>query len=316
MPKLSQPRPSLLPLRGIIPPLVTPLADRDVLDVAGLERLVEHLLAGGVHGLFLLGTTGEGPSLSYRLRRELIQRVCRQVAERVPVLVGITDTALSASVELAYDAARAGAAAVVAAPPCYFPLGQDELFHYLETLAAEVCVPLVLYNMPSHTKLHFELETLARAMEIPNIVGLKDSSGNMLYFQQVRRLIAARSSWSLLIGPEELLAESVLLGGDGGISGGANFHPRLYVALYEAARDGHLDRVRDLQTQVEEISGTIYRIGPPPSCVLRGIKGVLGCLGICSDRLAEPLLGCTDVEREVLAQHLERLGLLEPQPAG
>src|SRR5580658_8084483 len=96
-------------LRGIIPPIVTPLRSRDELDVAGLEGLIEHILAGGVHGLFVLGTTGEAPSLSYRLRRELIERACCQVAGRVPVLVGITDTAFVEAVHLARFAADAGA---------------------------------------------------------------------------------------------------------------------------------------------------------------------------------------------------------------
>ena len=97
--------------------MVTPLRGRDELDVAGLERLVEHILAGGVNGLFILGTTGEGPSLSYRLRRELVERVCRQVKNRVPVLVGITDTAFIESVNLARHSAEVGASAVVVAPP-------------------------------------------------------------------------------------------------------------------------------------------------------------------------------------------------------
>ena len=86
------------PLRGIIPPMITPLRDRDVLDRAGLERLIEHILAGGVHGLFVLGTTGEGPSLSYRLRQEVIEETCEQVNGRVPVLVGITDSSFTESV--------------------------------------------------------------------------------------------------------------------------------------------------------------------------------------------------------------------------
>jgi len=81
------------PLRGIVPPMVTPLRARDELDVAGLECLIEHMINGGVHGIFILGTCGEGPSLSYRLRRELIERTSRQVRRRVPLLVGITDTA-------------------------------------------------------------------------------------------------------------------------------------------------------------------------------------------------------------------------------
>ncbi len=144
-----------LPLRGIIPPMVTPLRSRDTLDVAGLERLVEHILEGGVHGLFVLGTTGEGPCLNYRLRRELIDRTCHQVNGRVPVLVGISDTAFVESVHMAHVAAETGATAVVLAPPCYFPAGQPELVEYLEHLVPQVPFPLFLYNIPSHTKLGF-----------------------------------------------------------------------------------------------------------------------------------------------------------------
>src|SRR5215470_3994533 len=111
------------PLTGIIPPMVTPLRSRDELDVPGLERLIEHILSGGVSGLFILGTTGEGPSLSYRLRRELVERVCKQNKKRVPILVGITDTSFVESVSLARHSADCGADAVVAAPPYYMPEG-------------------------------------------------------------------------------------------------------------------------------------------------------------------------------------------------
>src|ERR1700740_1981819 len=114
--------PSAPQWRGIIPPLITPLVQRDELDVAGLEKLIEHVLSGGVHGLFILGTTGEAPSLSYRLRRELIDAVCRFVRGRVPVLVGITDTAFVESVSLACHAADAGAEALVVSTPYYFPV--------------------------------------------------------------------------------------------------------------------------------------------------------------------------------------------------
>ena len=108
------------PLRGVIPPMVTPLLDNRTLDLKGLERLVEHILDGKVHGLFLLGTTGEAPNLSYDLRHELVRRVCKQVNGRVPVLVGITDTVFTESMRLAESAARAGAEALAAAPPYYF----------------------------------------------------------------------------------------------------------------------------------------------------------------------------------------------------
>ncbi|MFO7936475.1 MAG: dihydrodipicolinate synthase family protein [Kiritimatiellia bacterium] len=105
------------PLRGIVPPMVTPLKDNETLDIEGLQRLVEHILEGHVHGLFLLGTTGEAPDLNYDLRHELVKRVCKQVDGRVPVLVGVTDTIFSESLNLARISAEAGAAGVVAAPP-------------------------------------------------------------------------------------------------------------------------------------------------------------------------------------------------------
>ncbi|MHC4370339.1 MAG: dihydrodipicolinate synthase family protein, partial [Planctomycetota bacterium] len=199
------------PLCGIIPPLVTPLLDRDTLDTAGLERLIEHVLAGGVHGLFILGTTGEAPSLSYRLRYELIDRVCRQVSGRVPVLVGITDTSFVESVNIARKAEDAGARAVVLAPPYYFPAGQMELLEYLKHLTAELPLPVFLYNMPSHTKLVFEPETIRAAADFPGVAGIKDSSGNMMYFRRLQALLRDRPDFSVLMGPEELLAEAVLL---------------------------------------------------------------------------------------------------------
>ena len=165
--------------------MVTPLRGRDELDIEGLERLIERILGGGVDGLFILGTTGEGPSLSYRLRRDLIERTCRQVRGRVPVLVGITDSAFVESVDLARHAAATGADALVLAPPFYFSEGQPELQEYLDHLVVELPLPLVLYNTPANTKVQYGLDAVRRAMDQPRIIGLKDSSKDMNYFQQV-----------------------------------------------------------------------------------------------------------------------------------
>ena len=161
---------------GIIPPLVTPLLGRDEIDHVGLERLIHHVVDGGVHGVFILGTTGEAPSLSYRLRRELIDRATKIVAHRIPVLVGITDTSFVESVQLAKHAAAAGADAVVLSTPYYFPAGQTELTGYVQNLVPELPLPLVLYNMPSLTKVWFEIETLEKLSMMPQIIGVKDSS--------------------------------------------------------------------------------------------------------------------------------------------
>src|SRR5436309_1558702 len=112
---------------GIVLPLVTPLLDRDVLDRAGLERLIEHVLAGGVHGLFLLGTTGESSALSSTLRREFVKAAVAQVNGRVPILVGVSDTSVVESLRLANDVAELGANAIVATTPYYLPLDETEL---------------------------------------------------------------------------------------------------------------------------------------------------------------------------------------------
>ena len=295
------------PLTGIVPPLVTPMRDRDELDLPGLERLVEHILAGGVAGVFLLGTTGEGPSLSYRLRRELVERVCRQVRQRVPVLVGITDTAFVEALNLARFAADAGADALVAAPPYYLPGGQPELREYLGHLVPELPLPLFLYNMPALTKVSFELETVRSAMEEPRIIGLKDSSGDMAYFRGAAGLLASRQDWSLLIGPEERLMEAVLAGGHGGVSGGANLFPALYVSLYGACRAGDTARAGRLHAQVIRVSDALYHVGRHPSAFIKGVKCALSCLGVCDDFMAEPFHRFRASERALVEQRLAEL---------
>lgn len=300
------------PLRGIIPPMVTPLLDRDSLDVAGLERLIEHILAGGVHGLFILGTTGEAPSLSYRLRFELIERVCKQVSRRVPILVGITDTSFVESVNIARKASDAGAQAVVLAPPYYFPAGQAELLEYLKHLTAELPLPLFLYNMPRYTKAIFEPETVRAASDISGIVGLKDSSGDMVYFHRLQSLLKDHPDFTLLMGPEELLAEAIFLGAHGGVCGGANLVPQLYVDLYHAACSRDVSVAGSLHRKVIQISSTVYSVGRYESSFLKGLKCALSCIGICSDFLAEPFHRFRSAERDIIRRHLDELGITRP----
>lgn len=300
------------PLRGIVVPMVTPLVDRDKLDEPGLERLIEHILAGGVQGLFVLGTTGEAPSLSYRLREELIRRTCAQVAGRVPVLVGITDTAFCESIRMAETAAEAGAAGVVMAPPYYFPAGQPELLQYVEHALPHLPLPLLLYNMPSMTKIAFDPDTVRQVARLPGVAGLKDSSGNMVYFHCLRELLAEHPAFTLMVGPEELLGEAVLLGAHGGVNGGANVWPHLYTALYNAAAAGDIERVRELHTRVIHISMTVYRVGQHGSSFVKGLKCALSCLGICNDFVAEPFHRFRHPEREKVERYLRELNLANP----
>jgi 4-hydroxy-tetrahydrodipicolinate synthase len=296
-----------LPLTGIVPPMITPLRARDELDVAGLEKLIEHILAGGVHGLFILGTTGEGPGLSYRLRRELIERVCRQVKQRVPVLVGVTDTAFVESVNVARWAADYGADAVVAAPPYYLPEAQPELQEYLDHLVPELPLPLFLYNMPALTKVPIEADTIRRALDNPRIIGFKDSSGDLDYFKKTADIIRSRPDWSLLIGPEEKLLDSLQLGGQGGVSGGANLFPQLYVQVLAAHQAGDAGRARALQQKIQRVSDAFYRIGRHSSSIIKGIKCVLATWGVCDDFMAEPFHRFRAGERELVKTRLKEL---------
>ncbi len=295
---------------GIIPPMITPLTARDTLDISGLEKLVERLVEGGVSGIFALGTTGEAPSLSYRLRRELVEHTCRFVNGRVPVLVGITDTSLVESARFANEITDFGVAAAVTSAPFYFPAGQPELREYLEELLPELPLPLVLYNMPALTKISFHREVIDWALDQDKIIGLKDSSGDLTYFKKMVALAAEkRPDWPVLVGPEELLAEAVLAGGHGGVNGGANLHPRLYVDLYEASARGDWETARQLSAKVLEFSNRIYHVGQHGSAIIKGLKCALSLVGICDDFMAAPFHRFHETERKIIAQHLDALGI-------
>lgn len=300
----------LLPLNGIIPPLVTPLTGRDEIDVAGTQRLVDHVIDGGVHGLFILGTSGEAPSLSHRTQREFLKLACEHINRRVPVLVGITDTSMTESIQLAKEAASHGADAVVVATPYYFPMHQADLKRYIEELAAQLPLPFLLYNMPSHTKVTFDISTVKSLLKIEKFIGVKDSSANMLYFNKLIELKQEQDNFTVLMGPEELMAQSVLMGGDGGISGGANLVPNLYVSLYEAAMTEDMREVHRLQHQVMRLSQSLYEVGTAPTSYLTGIKTALGIAGLCSDRLSEPLYTTNQDRKNIIRQHMSDLGLL------
>jgi 4-hydroxy-tetrahydrodipicolinate synthase len=294
------------PLRGIVPPLVTPLRGPDELDAAGLERLVEHVLGGGIEAVFVLGTTGEGPNLSYRLRREVIDRTCAFVRGRAAVLVGVTDTSFAESANLARHAAEVGAAAVVASTPYYFRPGPPELFRLFRRLAEASPLPLFLYNMPAHTKVPLPVDLVRQTMELDNVVGVKDSSGDMGNFHALRQLLPARPDWSLLVGPEHLTGEAVLFGGHGGVNGGANLKPRLFVDLYDAATQRDVERVAVLQEKVLRL-GRIYQVGKYESAVVKGLKCALACAGICEDVMAEPAERFEPSERERIRHLVEDL---------
>jgi len=294
-------------LSGIVTPLLTPLLDPGKLDVASLEGIVEHVIEGGVKGIFVLGTTGEGPSLGAALRREVIERVARQVGKRVLVMAGITDTSLDESVVLAEFAAQAGADTVVHAGPSYFTVSQPELIRYVEVLTSRLPLPVYLYNMPGCTHLSFAVETVRATSQLPGVAGFKDSSGDMLYLHKVIAATRENQAFRIFVGPEELMGEAVLLGAHGGVNGGSNLFPKLYVKLHEAAARGDAPEVAKLHRVVIAISSGLYSAGSYASSYLKGIKCAAHALGLIGPAMAWPYEPFGESERAVIFDRVNAL---------
>ena len=293
---------------GIIPPMVTPLTEDLTLDVDALERLVSHLVDGGVHGLFILGSCGEGPVLSPNIQRELISRTTALVAGRIPVLVGITDACVAESVALAGHAADAGADAVVAAAPFYFPISQPQLAQWAEQLATKVPLPMLFYNMPAMVKISIEPETMRRLCQCPNIVGFKDSSFDLPLFEQLTSIgRAERPEWAIFVGPEEFLPAAHACGGDGAIPGGANIAPQLFAAMYDALVEGRNDLVASLHERANLLQ-PLYALGGQPGSFIVGIKTAVAMLGLCGETFAGEFAALGDAPRGQVREILTSLG--------
>ncbi|WP_425235750.1 dihydrodipicolinate synthase family protein [Ulvibacterium sp.] len=297
-----------LPIKGIIPPIVTPLLENGDLDSRGLRNIIGHMLEGGVHGLFLLGTTGEGSSLSHVLRKQLVTEACDFINSRVPVLVCITDTSCKESLELAEHSKQMGVDALVVAPPYYLPISQGEMQQYLEYLAPLLPLPFLLYNMPSCTKLQLSLETIKKGKEL-GAIGIKDSSGDWDYLHSLIEEFGGDPTFSIVTGTELFLPQLIAKGGHGAVAGGANFFPRLFVTLYEACLAKDTETISQLLKKVKLIGTTIYNVGKQESKYIKGTKCVLSVLGLCHDQVAPPLSRFTMSERRLIQNHLSNFPL-------
>lgn len=287
-------------LRGVIPPLVTPLRNARSLDERSLERLVEHVIGGGVHSLFVLGSTGEAPSLSVDLRCLVIRCTSEFAARRVPLVVNVSDTAIEHTMRLVEESAKAGAYAVALSPPCYFPLDQRQLSAYVGNFCERSPLPVFLYNVPQFAHTALEPQTVCQLAELPNVIGLKNSNGSLKYLQTVQAGLRHRHEFTLLVGNEENFLAALELGADGGVCGGANMFPDIFVGLFKAAENGNDAEADKLQQMVAQVSKAVYNVGPPETSYLRGLKHALTMLELIDDVLAEPLQNFDSAERAEL----------------
>lgn len=291
-------------LKGIIPPVITPLKDYKTLDTEGLSLHLEHLINGGVHGLFLLGTNGEAPSLGLPLKKELIKKSCEQVDKRIPVLVGVTSTSYAESVELAEYAGKHGADAIVIMSPYYYPVEQEEIIKYVDGLASECKLPFVYYNIPSHTKFHTNLNTMREIKKL-GAIAIKDSSGDMFFLYSLIEEFKDSPDFSILTGTELYLPETIHNGGHGAVAGGANIFPNLFVSLYDACIKGDTSRVDFLREVVLKLYNTIYTVGKYPARITAGTKCALSLMGICNDYMAPPLSRLDQEEKKEIEGYLD-----------
>ena len=283
-------------LHGVVPPLITPLAARDQLDLPALRGLIDHVIAGGANALFLLGTTGEFASLSPRTRREVITRAGRHIASRVPFVVGISDPCLSETLALAAHAMVAGAAAVVVTVPYYLPPTQDELVDYVRTIAREQPLPILLYNIPVLTKVAFEVDTVHRLADVEHVIGIKDSSGELQLLRDVAA--TARPDWSLLVGAARLFAPGIAAGLHGCVPGPANIAPRLFADLYAALTANDAPRAALLQERVDRLASISRITGSRTPDGIRGLKAALSLMGIGNGRMTDPFHPATPDQRD------------------
>lgn len=293
---------------GVITPMVTPLIDRENIDFKGLEKLLDHLINGGVSGVFLMGTTGEGTSISPRMRKDLIKYSIEYVKGRVPVFVSIADCCIEESLNMARYAKECGVTYLVSALPFYLGLTQKEIIDYYTTIADNVPLPLFLYNIPAQTKLMISVEAVKTLAKHPNIIGMKDSSGNGTYFNTLLAEIKAEyPNFTILVGPDEMLASTMALGGNGGVNSGSNLFPELYVNLFKACKAKDTERILKLQKLVMKVSTEIYSVDKSSVSFLKGLKAALFTEGLITDYICEPLQKVNNADLETIRKNVAEL---------
>jgi dihydrodipicolinate synthase/N-acetylneuraminate lyase len=287
--------------KGVIVPLVTPLVEPDVPDIGHLCGLIDHVSKKQVDGIFILGTTGEGLALSYSTRQHIIEQSCRYIKQqgKVKVFVGIINTPLSDAVSLADIATDNGADGIVLASP-FMPISQEALLEYTINFTRECSSAICLYNRPNQTEIAFRIQTIKQLLLIDNIVAIKDSSADLNYFKELIQLKKIRQDWAVLMGIEELLAKAVTDGADGGVAGGANLFPDLYVNLYHAAINKKKSEIEHYQKIVETVAEHIYK----PE-YLAGLKYALSCKQLCKEILTEPPFVAGLGQQKKIRQFLE-----------
>ncbi|GIX05798.1 MAG: dihydrodipicolinate synthase family protein [Candidatus Poribacteria bacterium] len=292
---------------GVYPPIVTPLTAKEELDVSGLERQIERLIAAGVHGIYLLGTSGEGTTLRDPVRWQTVEEALRIVNGRVPLLACVSDTSTERVLENARRVRELGLSAIAVTPPYYYPaFDAREHRAFFERVAGESGLAVFIYNIPATTKEMLSAELIAQLAEVENITGIKDSTGNWVHTVELLDRVRDREGFAVFIGSHVLAGPAILYGADGGVMSLANLDPVTCVRLYEAAVRRDLETLAECTFRLTRL-GQIYKV----AAQVPSLKTVLHWMGVCEPHVTHPLQ-LPDAEQSArLRKIVEELGLLE-----
>jgi 4-hydroxy-tetrahydrodipicolinate synthase len=295
--------------RGIVVPMVTPVTAQGDLDEASARRVIDHLLQGGVNGIFVAGTTGEAASMPRAMRLKLVDLTVQHVAGRALVYAGINDNCLADSVEAANRYFAAGVDAVVSLLPSYYPIEPPQMLAYLTALLGRVSGPLVLYNIPQTTRLSIPIEVIEQLVGHPHLVGFKDSEKDEMRLANLLARLGGRDDFSIFVGLGGFMAEGLRLGAAGATPGIGNLLPKACQQLYEGVLANDPDKVARAQKQIMEGSA-LYQRGRSFGQMLSALKTAMSLRGLCGPDMLPPLMKADDAEREKLRQEMARLGML------
>jgi 4-hydroxy-tetrahydrodipicolinate synthase len=292
-------------LRGIIPPVVTPMNAAQEVDLPGLRRHIDLMLERGVHGIFVLGTTGEFYALDETEKQAIIADALAHVRGRSPVYAGTGAETTREVIRLTKMAEREGVAGVSVITPYFIKPNQAELADHFRRIAESTTVPVVLYNNPATCGgLSIEPDTVAKLAEMPNIIGIKDSSGDLQNTIEIIRS-TPRDKFSVLNGRDTLILAALQSGAQGAIPASCNIAPDLCVGIYEAFVKGNLDAARDAQSRLHPVRMAMS-LGTGNSAV----KEAMALLGRSAGPMRSPVAPFGEAQKAKLSAILKTAGLL------
>ncbi len=295
---------------GILPALVTPFTDDGkVVDDERLRALVNHCIELGVHGVVPCGTTGEFVNMSTEEKKHVIKTVVDEVNGRVPVVAGTGASGTDQALEMTKYAKDVGADAVLIVTPFYLKPADRGIYEHYDTIASKADMPIILYNIPQCTGLPLPWQMVEDLAQIPNIVGVKDSSGQLSFILAV--LEKVRDKINVLCGHDEVVIAALAAGCSGAILASANAIPDIWVQIYNHIKNGELQKARELQYKVQKIARIIAGSGAV------GTKEALNMMKIKVGPVRKPLsVGgeLTYEAREELRLDLEKIGKITPKP--